>query len=119
MSRRLLAGVGTITDPWGRLKVPGYAGSAQGQGLITLLNNILRTMVALAGVWALINLITAGYGFMSAEGNPEKMTQAWSKIWQTLLGLLIVAGSYGLAALFGYLIYQDATAILSPKIYGP
>ena len=114
MNRRLLAGVGTIDSPWGT-RYPGE----QGQGLITLLNNILRTAVVLAGIWALINLIMAGYGFMSAEGNPERITAAWNKIWQTLLGLIIVAGSYALAALFGYIVFDNPTAILNPVIYGP
>jgi len=32
---------------------------------------------------------------------------------------VIMAGSFVLAALIGWLIFGDATAILNPKIYGP
>lgn len=119
MKQSLLANageiVGTITDPWGG----AYGTDTQGQGLITLLNNILKTATVLAGIFVLINIITAGYQFMSAEGETEKITKAWSKIWQSLLGLVIIAGAYILAAFAGYLVFGEWQAIISPTIYGP
>jgi hypothetical protein len=123
MNPTFLTGIfGTVPDPWragpGGLDVSQYTG-AQGQGLILLFNNLLRLVVVISGIWAFINLIIAGYGFISAEGNSEKVTIAWNRIWQSLLGLLVVASSFALAAIFGYLVFNDPTAILSPKIYGP
>ena len=111
---------GSITDPWGStgLNVPGYGGG-EGQGLIVLLSNLLRAVVVCAGIFSLINLIIAGYSFMAAQGNPDKISEAWNKIWQTLVGLLIVAGSYLLAAIFGYIVFGDVNAIIQPQIYGP
>ncbi|HUW21181.1 MAG TPA: hypothetical protein VMW41_00800 [Candidatus Bathyarchaeia archaeon] len=119
MVKHLLANdsIGTVTNPWETLN-PAYTGTS-GEGLVTLLNNILKLAVVVAGIFSFINLIVAGYGFMSAAGNPEKITEAWSRIWQSLVGLLIVASSFVLAALFGYLVFGDPTAIISPKIYGP
>lgn len=114
----ILGIVGSVTDPWALISPNSYP-TTGGQGLLVLFNNLLRTVIALGGVYALINIVVAGYQFMSSEGNPEKITVAWAKIWQTLVGLLIVAGSLALAALFGYLIYQDPTAIISPRIFGP
>lgn len=88
-------------------------------GLVTFLNNIIKLLIVVAGLYALLNFILAGYGFMSAGGDPKNIQNAWAKIWQTLVGLLIVAGSLVLAAIFGWLIFGDATAILNPKVYGP
>jgi hypothetical protein len=110
--------IGSITSPWEKINPNAYNG-AEGQGLIILFNNILRTAIVVAGIWSFLNFIIAGYGFMGAEGNPEKITNAWNKIWQTLLGLVIVAGSLIIAAVIGYLVFNDWTAIISPKIYGP
>ena len=110
--------VGPIANPWASLN-PGYGSDTRGGGLIILFNNLLKTTIVIGGVWAFINLIIAGYGFIAAGGNPEKITLAWNKIWQSLVGLLIVAGSFALAAIFGFLVFNDATAILSPTIYGP
>jgi len=95
-----------------------YAGTS-GEGLMRFANNILKLAIVGAGLFAFFNIIIAGYTFMSASGDPKKIENAWAKIWQSLIGLLFVAGSFVLAAIFGKIIFGDWTAILSPKIYGP
>jgi hypothetical protein len=89
------------------------------EGLVNFLNNLIQFLIVIAGLYAFVNLILAGYGFMSAGGDPKNVEKAWAKIWQSLVGLLIIAGSFVLAAIFGWLLFGDASAILSPKIYGP
>lgn len=83
---------------------------------INFANTILRVVIVGAGLYAFINIIVAGYQFLGAEGDVKKVETAWKKIWQSLLGLAFVAGSFVLAAIFGKLIFNDWTAILSPKI---
>jgi hypothetical protein len=119
MNKRFLASniIGPITDPWRTLN-PNYP-TEGGAGLITLFNNLLKLVVVAAGIWAFINIIVAGYNFMAGAGNPEKIAEANNKIWQSLIGLLIVAGAFALAAIFGYLIFNNPMAIISPTIYGP
>lgn len=119
MNKKLLADnvVGTIANPW-----PHFGADypdAPGQGLITLLNNLFQLAIVAAGIFTLINLIIAGYEFMSAQGNAEKVTNAWNKIWQSLVGLLIVGAAFVIAALFGWLVFGDPAAIISPEIYAP
>ncbi len=107
---------------FGEIKPPEYIrqyNSEAGSGLIKLLNNILNLMVVGAGLFALVNFVLAGYGFISASGEPEKIQNAWAKIWQSLLGLVIVAGSFTLAAVFGKLIFGRFDAIINPQIKGP
>lgn len=89
------------------------------QGLVTLLSNLLQLVFIAAGIYAFINLIIAGFQFMTAGGDSKAIDKAWGKIWQSLIGLIIVVGSFALAALFGYIIFHDAGYILHPKIYGP
>jgi len=83
------------------------------------LTNILKFIIVVAGIYALINLVVAGYSFMSAGDDPKKVAGAWSKIWQTLLGLAVSAGAFVLAALFGRLLFGDYSALLRLRIYGP
>lgn len=111
---------GNITNPFGKLgsSVLANAGT-EGQGLIVLSNSLLKLAIVGAGLYALWNFISAGYGFMSAGDDAKAITKAFAKFWQSLLGLLFVAGAFVLAAVFGYLIFGDATAIISPTIYGP
>ncbi len=105
--------VGTITNPLSS----SYGGV--NAGLIPFFTNILRLVFVGAGIYALVNLIIAGFQYMSAGGDTKLLTAAWARIWQTLLGLVIIVGSFALAALFGYLIFGDAGYILNPVIYGP
>jgi hypothetical protein len=117
---------GEIQNPFrpkseGGLGVESYAGEiGEGTfGLLALMNNLLKLVVVIAGLFAFFNLIVAGYQFMTAMGDPKGITAAWNKIWQSLIGLLIVAGSFALAAIFGWLLLGDPLAILNPQIYGP
>ena len=98
---------------------PGISNWTGSGGFVGFLTAILRLMIVVGGIWVLINIMVAGYQFMGASGNPEKVSAAWAKIWQSLLGLLFIAGAFVIAAIIGQIIFGDATAIISPKIYGP
>jgi len=114
-------------DIFGEIHLPGffkYGGLfpslEEGTGgLILFLNNLVKLLIVVGGLFAFFNIILAGYGFMSAGDDPKAMGRAWAKIWQSLFGLLFIAGSLVLAAIFGWLLFGDASAILIPRIYGP
>jgi len=91
-------------------------GDVETGGLGTFINLIFKIMIVGAGLYSMINLILAGYSFMSAGEDPKKMADAWGKIWQSILGLSVTAGAFVLAGIFGKLIFGDWNAILSPKI---
>ena len=111
----LLAQWGSVDPPPG---VSEYSSGAIG-GLPIFIGNIIKTIIVGAGLFAVINLVSAGYSFMSAGGEPKKIEAAWAKIWQTLLGLAIAAGSFVLAAIFSQIIYGEAGYILQLRIFGP
>jgi len=94
-------------------------GSVSSGGPGNLINLILNLMVAVAGIYALFNFILAGYGFLSAGDDPKSVAGAWSKIYQSAIGLAVAAGAFILAALFGWLILGSSNAILSPTIPTP
>lgn len=112
--------IGKITPP-APFKDPTLGGQYGGlyPGLMLFFNNLIRLLIVIGGLWAFLNLILAGYGFLGAGEDPKKMAAAWQKIWQSMIGLLFILGSFVLAAIFGYLLFGDPTAILKPKIYGP
>lgn len=109
--------IGQITPPAPFQTGTGYGGYQI--GLISFFNNLIRLLIMLGGIWAFVNLILAGYGFLGAGENAEQMGKAWQKIYVSMLGLLFILGSFVLAAIFGYLLFGDPQAILNPKIYGP
>lgn len=109
---------GTIKNPLEIINPEGYPG-IENEGLVLFLNNVIRLLIIVGGLFAFLNLVLAGYGFLSAGDDPKKMGAAWQKIWQSMMGLLFILGSFVLAAIFGWLLFGDARAILNPKIYGP
>lgn len=106
---------GQISPPPG---IANYAGGGV-QGIVLFANNILKLVIVGGGILTFLNILLAGMAFISAGGDPKKIEQASTKIWQSILGLVIIAGSFVIAALIGWILFGDATAILSPKISGP
>ena|SRR3989344_8886963 len=102
---------GTITPP-----KTAFSGQDSGQAIGSVIQVVIWILIIGAGVYALFNLIIAGYDFMSAGDDPKKVSGAWSKISQTFMGLAFAAGAFVLAAIFGQLIFGDPTFILNPKI---
>lgn len=88
-------------------------------GLAGFLSNLFKLAALGAGLYSVINFILAGYGIITAEGEPEKIAKASAKIWYSLLGLTVIVCSFALAALLGWLLFKDANAILNLTIYGP
>jgi hypothetical protein len=106
---------GSVNPPPG---VSTYGGGSI-SGIQRFMSVIVQTLIVFAGVYAFINLLLAGYAFMSAGGNAEKIAQAWSKIWQTMLGLLITVGSFVLAGILGKLLFNDFNALVQLRYFTP
>ncbi len=111
---------GQIKNPFSTL-LPGtnpYVGT-QGEDLVNLAQKLLLFVIVIAGLFTFWNIVQAGFMFLSAGSEPKNITKAWDKIWQSIVGLLVVAGSFILAGIFGYLIFGDATALITFRIFGP
>ncbi len=107
-----------MKDIFGQIKPPSFI-AENPSGLVTLFNNLLRLLIIGGGIYALINFIIAGYSFMSANNDPKKIDLAWAKIWQSMVGLLIIAVSFVIAALIGKLLFGNTKALFEINIYGP
>jgi len=107
---------GNITPPSGIAEWIAKPGGGGGGAIFSFLSTILKLLGTIAGIYAVIQLILAGYTYISAAGDPKKNEQAWAIIWQSLLGLLVVASAFTIAAVVGNLLKID---ILNPTIDGP
>ena len=88
-------------------------------GLPLLISNIIRTIIAFAGVFALFNLITAGLAWITSGGDPKGVESARQKIYMSIVGLVIIAASFLFAAIISQLLFGDYSLIFQPTIYGP
>jgi hypothetical protein len=103
--------IGKIANP-----LPKYGGYL---AATKLLSNIIRLIIVGGGIYALINFVLAGIGFIGAAGNPERVSSAWAKIYQSIIGLSVITLSFVFAGLLGELLFGSWNAILRPQITGP
>jgi hypothetical protein len=101
--------LGTISNP------TTYT-DTNGDALFHFISNVFNLAGVVAGIVLIVRLITAGYTYLSANGDPKKFQQASDTVVQSILGLVIVAGAFLLAGLVGRLTGID---VLNPVIYGP
>jgi len=106
---------GTVDPPPGLVRFGG--GTIVGVPL--LINIIIRSLILVAGIYAVFNLVLAGYWYMSAAGDSKRVAEASSKIWQTIIGVVVAAGSVMLAGLIGQIFFGDPSAILNITIFTP
>ena len=110
-------------NPFGTVEVPdklnSIYGAEAGPAFGKLIQFGLRALVVGAGIYALFNLVLAGYAFMSAGDDSKKVASAWAKIYQTLMGLAFSAGAFVLAAIIGQLIFKNPLFLLQPSIPTP
>ncbi len=107
---------------WGTINQPEPTqnfGTVEGGALGTVLQLAFNVLIVIAGIYALFNFILAGYSFLAAGDDPKMVQTAWAKIYQSVIGLLIAGGSLVLAAIFGQIIFGDATFLINPSIPTP
>lgn len=107
------------SNPFGTIKAPtalSQYGSDPDQAIGGLIQKAIQLLIVGAGIYALINFVLAGYDFLSAGDDAKKVAGAWAKIYQSVIGLSIAAGSFVLAAIFGQLIFGRWDFILKPTI---
>lgn len=108
------------SNPFGTVTLPDSIstkyGDSPGAAIGTIIQYIIWILIIGAAIYALINLVIAGYSFMSAGDDSKKVAGAWARIYQTMIGLAVAAGSFVLAAIFGQLIFGSWDFILNPTI---
>lgn len=107
--------VGDINNP----ALPTAYQDISNNAITLFITNIIRILFVAAGIYAFFNLILAGYQYMSAAGDAKALNAAWARIWQSLVGLIIIIGSFALAVVFGQILFGQPGFILNPQIYGP
>jgi hypothetical protein len=107
-------------NPFGSVTLPTTVSEKFGDNAGVAIGKVIQTVIYIliigAGIYALINFVLAGYGFLSAGDDTKKVAGAWAKISQSVIGLAIAAGSFVLAAIFGALIFGKWDFILNPVI---
>ena len=104
---------GTFTPPYN-----GYNNFAGG-GLGAFIANIIKLIIVVAGLFTVFNFIFAGFSYLSAGGDSKKVALASAKIWQSIIGLIIVVAAFVIGAIVSNIIFGDPARIFQLNIEGP
>ena len=88
----------------------------KGQGLFDFLSNVFKFAAVAGGIYMILQIILAGFDYISASGDVKKTEAAWAKIWQSILGLVIISSAFIIAGVVGRFTGID---IFNPKVIGP
>ncbi len=75
--------------------LPG-TGTAPGTsvGLSGYLEAVFAFGISLAGIFAVLMIVIGGIQYITAYGNPGRAESAKNRIWQALIGLLLVVSAW-------------------------
>jgi hypothetical protein len=88
-------------------------------GLIVFISNIIKLATVVAGIWVLFNFITAGFTYITSQGESKAATEVKDQITSSVIGLVFIIGAYTVIALISYFLFADAGYILNPTLIGP
>ncbi len=105
-------------DVFGKIKPPPGVDEYNTQadiGIIVFASRLINFGAIVAGIWTLINIITAGWIYLTANDSSAH-EKVGNKILNSVIGLAIIVFSYTIAGLISFLVFGDATFILQPEL---
>ena len=78
-----------------------------GKMLAKVLSNVIGILTFVAALWFLIQIVIAGYNFITSQGDSQKIQQAQQQIINSIIGLALVVFSIGFLSLIGHLLQID------------
>ena len=68
-----------------------------GTGLMTMIGNIIRIVLTLLGVVVLVLVVYAGFLWMTAGGDTEKVKTAKTMLTNAIIGLALILAAYAIS----------------------
>lgn len=77
---------------------------------------IIRFVIVIAGVFALWQMLSGGLQFITSGGDKGKLTEGQNKITMSIIGLVIIAGSFIIIAIVSKILFGSFMYILEPTL---
>lgn len=68
----------------------------EGEGIGLIMATVIKAFLGLLGIIFIVLMITAGYKWMTAGGNEEKIKEAQEMIKKAIIGLIIIVAAYAI-----------------------
>lgn len=85
-------------------------------GVVPFFSNLIKVFLIIAGLFGMFNIIAAGYTYLSSAGNAKATETAMNQLTYSLIGLILVVGSFTITSIISYLLFGDASFILNPRL---
>lgn len=72
-------------------------GTREPRSLPMTVGSIIQIIIGILGIFAVVLIIYAGFLWMSAAGNEQKVEKAKNILTQAVIGLVIILASYSIA----------------------
>ena len=82
----------------------GQAGSDPAAQVEKIVSGFIGFLTVIAVIYFVFQIIFAGYAWITAAEDPQKLKQARDKIGQSLIGLVIVFFSMAIVGVIAYLL---------------
>lgn len=79
--------------------ITGFAGKSGDDApalLAKLISNLIGLFLTIATIWAFVQLLLAGFNWISSGGDKGKIEMAQHKITNAILGLFIIFAAWGI-----------------------
>jgi cytochrome bd-type quinol oxidase subunit 2 len=81
--------------------------TGDGTLLATILGKIVQAFLGILGVIFIILILLAGFNWMTAAGEEEKVNKAKDTLRRAVIGLIIIISSWGIWTFISYYILGD------------
>lgn len=92
----------------------GYATSGGTNQIGTIVATVIKAFLGLLGIIFIYLLVLAGYNWMTAAGDEQKVTKAKDEIKRAVIGLIIVISAYAITSF----VFKAMSDVASPTSTG-
>lgn len=75
----------------------GYAATANDDAALYLVQTVINVFLSVIGVLLLSYILFAGYNWLTAQGEEEKVTKAKDTIKRAIIGAIIIIAAYAIS----------------------
>lgn len=100
--------IGSVTMPTSTITSVSQVGP--------FLSVVVRLLVVIAGIWALVQFLLGGLGYITAGGDSKKTQEAYQKITYSIIGLVVIAVSFIIVTILSKLLFGAGFDILNPTL---
>lgn len=110
-------GLGTLDKPPGVEQWTDSSGLGVDESpILFFASKIIDIIAIIAGIWAFLNIVVAGYTYITSQGNAAANEKVRNLLTQSAIGILIIVLAYTAGGLLGLIFFGDASFILEPTI---